>query len=72
MFEKLIRELENLDGTLVNIPIEPDEDGYLDKECPSDECLFVFKVYEEDWANLLRDNVAYCPMCGHESHDDSW
>lgn len=72
MFENLLRELGKIDGTKVSVPIEADEEGYLDKECPADNCKFVFKAYEEDWANLFKDEAVYCPMCGHEAKADSW
>lgn len=72
MFENLLRELENIDGMKVSVPIEADEHGYLDKECPADNCKFVFKVNENDWANLFKDGGVYCPMCGREAKADSW
>ncbi|MBN1618536.1 hypothetical protein JW887_04335 [Candidatus Dojkabacteria bacterium] len=68
MFENLIKELNNLDGThTVSIPINPDEDGYIDKECPNNNCKFVFKVNQNDWANIFRDEEVFCPMCGKGS-----
>ena len=72
MFDNLLREMQRLDGTKVSVTIEADEEGYLDKECPADNCKFVFKAYEEDWANLFKDEAVYCPMCGHEAKADSW
>ncbi len=35
--------LEKL-GTQFSIPISPDDDGYLGRECPIDECLGYFKI----------------------------
>ena len=72
MFDNLLRELQRLDRTSVSVTIEADEEGHLDKECPADNCKFVFKVYEEDWANLFKDEAVYCPMCGHVADADSW
>lgn len=72
MFEKLIRELENLNHKEVSIPMNADSEGYLDKECPNKECSFVFKVKEEDWKNLFKNESVYCPMCGHNSPADSF
>lgn len=45
MFENILRELENLGRQPIQykFPIEVDEDGYIDKECPNEECLFQFK-----------------------------
>lgn len=73
MFEKLLRELKDLEGTQrISIPINSDKDGYLDKECPNEECLFQFKVDEEDWKNLFQDEKVYCPLCRHEANSNSW
>lgn len=72
MFENLIRELENLNHKKISVPINSDAEGYLDKECPSKECLFVFKTKEEDWKNLFKDEAVYCPMCRHEAPANSF
>ena len=72
MFKKLIRELENLNHQQISIPIKADAEGYLDKECPHKECLFVFKAKEEDWENIFKDEAVYCPMCGHNAPADSF
>lgn len=72
MFENMLREIKKLDGFKVSVPIETDDDGYMDKECPSDSCMFKFKVHEEDWANIFRDEAVYCPLCRHEAPADSW
>lgn len=44
--------------------ISKDDDGYIDKECPADNCKYQFKVFEEDWVNLFNDEKVYCPLCG--------
>jgi len=73
MFEKLIRELEELQRTKkVSVPIKADKEGYYDKECPNKECLFQFKVHEDDWKNIFKDEQVFCPMCRHEAKADSW
>lgn len=72
MFESLLREIKKLDGLKVSVPIKTDEEGYMDKECPSVSCMFIFKVHEEDWANIFRDEAVFCPMCRHEAPADSW
>ena len=51
--KRFLRGLE--DTAEVSVPIEGDDEGYLDRECPSDECLFEFKVHGEDWAEKVRD-----------------
>lgn len=73
MFDELIRELRRLDGThRMTVPIAADPDGYLDRECPSDECLFQFKVHEDDWAGKVRDEEVYCPFCRHTADSSKW
>jgi len=73
MFENLIRELESLgETTQVSIPIEPDSEGFYDKECPVNDCCFQFKVHTEDWGNIVRDEEVFCPSCGHSAPADSW
>lgn len=73
MFKNLQRELRRLEQTKeISVPIEPDSDGFLDKECPSDPCLFLFKVHSEDWSNIVRDEEVFCPSCGHTAPARSW
>lgn len=73
MFEKLIRELKDLElAKQISVPIEADKDGYLDRECPSEECLFQFKVDETDWEKLFKDDTVFCPLCRHEANSKSW
>src|SRR5665213_1143172 len=72
MFEKLLRQLEELKNIKsVSVPINADKDGYVDKECPNIECLFQFKVHEEDWERVNKEKV-FCPMCRHEAKKDNW
>lgn len=70
MFEKLLKELERI--TQISVPIQSDEDGYLDRECPNEDCLFQFKVYETDWEELFKDEKVFCPFCRHEAKSDAW
>lgn len=73
MFKNLQRELERL-GRMkeISVPIEPDSEGYLDKECPSEPCLFLFKIDSEAWSNIVRDEEVFCPSCGHVAPAKSW
>lgn len=70
MFENLLNELENLES--VSVPIECDGKGYIDKQCPSEECEFLFKVNEDDWENIFVDESVWCPLCRHEASSDEW
>jgi Zn finger protein HypA/HybF involved in hydrogenase expression len=72
MFEDLIKQLQGLNGRSISIPIETDEKGYIDKQCPSEQCEFLFKVNKEDWSNLFKDEAVWCPMCRHEAPADQW
>lgn len=73
MFKNLQRELGKLAQlTQVSVPIERDGDGFLDKECPSEDCLFLFKVHGDDWTNVVRDEKVFCPSCGHCAPAKSW
>jgi hypothetical protein len=75
MFDHLIRALQGLEGTHeISVPmeIEADPNGFIDRECPNQECLFPFKVHEEDWKNIVRDEEVFCPSCGHSAPAKSW
>lgn len=73
MFEDTIRALRQLEGQAsVSVPISDDAEGYFDRECPSEECLFQFKVLSEDWTDKVRDEEVFCPFCGHAADADKW
>jgi len=72
MFEDLIKTLEKMDGQKVSVPISTDEHGYIDKQCPSEECEFLFKVNNEDWSEIFKDEAVWCPQCRHEAPADQW
>ena len=73
MFENLQKELERLGRmTEISVPIEADSEGYFDKECPSEPCLFLFKIHGDDWSNIVRDEEVFCPSCGHVAPAKSW
>lgn len=73
MFEETLRALRSLDGKVtISVPVEADEKGFLDKECPSDDCTFAFKVNAEDWRALFRDEAVFCPRCRHEATANRW
>lgn len=73
MFDELIRELRHLEGThQVSVTISSDTERYLDRECPSSECLSQFKVHEDDWRDKVHDEEVFCPFCGHVDHSRKW
>ena len=73
MFENLQHELDRLSRLQqVEVPLEADSEGYADKECPAEACLFQFKIVAEDWTNLVRDEEVFCPSCRHAAPAKSW
>jgi uncharacterized Zn finger protein (UPF0148 family) len=73
MFDHTQRELRRLGRTReVSVPIETDAEGYFDKECPSEPCLFLFKVHSDDWSQIVRDEEVFCPSCRHAAPANSW
>lgn len=72
MFEELINKLENLDGQYLSIEMPIDDNGYFDRLCPNPDCGVSFKVLFEDWKNIVRDEVVYCPLCRHQQPADEW
>ena len=72
MFDELLRELKRLEGQKAPVPIATDADGYLDRACPSNECLFEFKAHGDDWRAKVRDEEVFCPFCGHTAQSDKW
>jgi hypothetical protein len=73
VFDELMRELRRLEGShKIPVSIPSDADGYFDRECPSAECQFEFKVHEEDWRDKVRDEEVFCPFCGHTADSGNW
>jgi RNA polymerase subunit RPABC4/transcription elongation factor Spt4 len=72
MFNDVIRTLKRLNRQTISIPLEADEKGYIDKQCPSKDCEFLFKVHADDWTNIFKDEAVWCPMCRHEAHANEW
>lgn len=73
MFKNLISTLKKLEETKeISIPIEADEKGYIDKQCPSEDCNFIFKVHQEDWTNICKNEAIWCPFCRHQAPSNKW
>lgn len=72
MFDETIRELCDIGGKRFTFEIEADEDGYIDRQCPSEECGFQYKVLEADWENIVRDEEVFCPLCRHDAPAEDW
>ncbi len=72
MFKELRREMRRLEGAnQIAVSIQSDEDGYLDRQCRNEECMFEFKVNLEDWRGKIQE-TAVCPFCGHSAELVDW
>jgi hypothetical protein len=60
VFDELQHALRRLERQKVSVPIPSDSEGYFDRECPSGECLFQFKVHEQDWREKVRNEEVFC------------
>jgi hypothetical protein len=56
------RNLDSL-GSEFSIPISADEDGYVGRECPVQECLGYFKL--TPGTGVKGPAPCHCPYCGH-------
>lgn len=73
MFDGTIKALEGLTKIgKISVSIQDDEEDYFDRECPSEDCLFQFKILSEDWKNKVSDEAVHCPNCGHVADSDKW
>jgi hypothetical protein len=63
--EKFHKEIENLSGK--SFLITPDSNGMIDRQCPKDVCLSIFKVHADDWKNIFKDEEVFCPFCRNNS-----
>ena len=70
MLDELVKRVEETDS--YTLKIISDEEGYLDKECPSGKCLSKFKVFQEDWKEKFSDDSVYCPKCGNNAPASKW
>ncbi len=50
-------------GNQVSVPIKADEESYLGRECPNEECLGYFKI--TPGTGVKGPAPCYCPYCGH-------
>lgn len=56
----------------IPVTIRSDRNGFFDRECPNEHCLYTFKIYMEDWEEKVSDEEVHCPMCGHIDSSDKW
>jgi len=68
--QRMARDVETTAGrlnrTMVSTPLTPDENGFIDRCCPS--CSFLFKIA----ADNPSGEVSACPSCGHREPGARW
>ncbi len=57
-------------GNQISVPISPDEEGYIGRECPVDTCLGYFKI--TPGTGLKGPVPCHCPYCGHAAEQKSF
>lgn len=73
MFDDLIRQLKKLEqGMKVPVSIPLDDDGYMDRKCPSSACGTMFKILFVDWKDKVGDDAVYCPLCRTVAKSTEW
>ncbi|MGA7339191.1 MAG: hypothetical protein WBE72_22365 [Terracidiphilus sp.] len=62
----------NLDklGTQFSIPITADDDGYLGRECPVEDCLGYFKI--TPGTGVKGPAPCFCAYCGHKGESNTF
>jgi hypothetical protein len=70
--DELAKQMEQLDGKVeqLRIPMALDDDGYLDRLCPSGQCHRGFKVLWADEAKFAQ--TTWCTYCGHTDEHASF
>lgn len=74
MFDELSHLVRQLDGQKITVTpnLPTDDDGYFDRECPAADCMFQFKIHDQDWRDIVRDEEVFCPFCGHAADAQKW
>lgn len=63
------RNMDRL-GKQLSIPINADDDGYLGRECPIEECLGYFKI--TPGTGVKGPAPCHCPYCGHSGDSNTF
>ncbi len=63
------RNLSRL-GNTISVPVKADEDGYLGRECPKQECLGYFKI--TPGTGIRGPAPCHCPYCGHSGDQNTF
>ena len=57
-------------GKQFRIPLHPDEDGYVGRECPEGACLGYFKITPGTGVTVAAP--CFCPYCGHSGEQNTF
>jgi hypothetical protein len=57
-------------GNRMSIPIRPDEEGFIGRECPVRTCLGYFKI--TPGTGLKGPAPCHCPYCGHSGEQNTF
>jgi hypothetical protein len=57
-------------GAQIRVPIEPDEDEYVGRECPATDCLGYFKI--TPGTGVKGPAPCHCPYCGHKGESNTF
>jgi hypothetical protein len=57
-------------GDQLSISIQPDEDGYLGRECPVEACMGYFKITLG--TGVQGPAPCHCPYCGHSGESKTF
>lgn len=73
MFEDVLRRMRRLEqGERVSVELTLDDEGYLDRLCPSTRCGVSFRVKFDDWRDKVPDEAVHCPICGFQARSTEW
>lgn len=73
MFDDLLRQIAKIPKSqLVPISLRLDDERYLDRRCPAEECGAAFKILFEDWREKVPNEQAWCAICGEVADPQSF
>lgn len=73
VFEDLERELRRMEqGTRLSLAFALDEDRFLERLCPNEECGARFKVQYDDLDAKVNPEAFFCPICGLAAKATEW
>lgn len=58
------------DNYKISVPIQPDEEGMVGRECPEQNCEKYFKV--KNGTGIVNNPAMYCPYCSYKGTPDQF